>query len=127
MFLPYPELRNVIGANVPDLRGRVLQEQDTAHAVGQQIEAGLPNITGSYESGSVFGWGRGIGGSVTGRSAGSLYMEGRSSEGGTYVSDATRNGMTLCFDASRSNPVYGNSSTVQASAYAVRFLIRALP
>ena len=108
---------------MPDLRGRVLQERDATYVVGSQIEAGLPNITGSarysYRHGMLFGDEGNFG--VTG-----AFVAGpRQSEtpGGGYPYP----GNELGFDASRANPIYGNSTTVQPSAYAVRYLIRAQP
>ena len=110
---------------MPDLRGRVLQEQDTAHAVGQQIEAGLPNITGTaLLNPSVYNASYGCGGA----SSGSLTNRcgGRRSTHIGY-NDGSNSYHYIDFDASASNPVYGNSTTVQPPAYAVRYLIRARP
>ena len=117
----YPELATIMGSTVPDLRGRVLQERDTSHAVGQKIEAGLPNITGDAHI--DYAWFRG-----------SAYAHGSFGAGNSLVSNITTAGNDVrrtCywidFNASRSNPVYGASETVQPPAYAVRYLIRARP
>ena len=100
---------------MPDLRGRVLQERDATHAVGVAIGAGLPNIIGSF-------------GTNTGalrRFSGALY--GINYQGNESQGQGGGGNTTAVFDASRFNSIYGNSSTVQPPAYAVRYLIRALP
>ena len=116
IFTGYPELRNLIGANVPDLRGRVLQERDAIHAVGVAIEAGLPNISGQFYTHIPFP---------------SIYIHSQ-----LFDSQTVRTGgingyncetLKLTFDASKVNSIYGKSVTVQPPAYAVRYLIRALP
>lgn len=117
----YPELRSLVGPNVPDLRGRVLQERDATHAVGEQIAVGLPNITGRF-----VGFSDTYGGRFPTQSDGAFYgIYGGGSvraENSTYY-----NSRLLGFDASRSNSIFGSSNTVQPPAYAVRYLIRALP
>ena len=112
----YPELYAVVGGNVPDLQGRFIQNNG---APGQKIEAGLPNITGSIQ------WWKG----TERESASGVFSmatwESIGENGHTNhdYSDARR----FDFDASRANPIYGRSSTVQPAAYTVRFLIRARP
>jgi len=99
--------------NVPDLRGRVLQEKDTP---GQEIEAGLPNLTGEihFTTGSPSG----NGAFTTISSSSRAHLACRP----LYpVYRAAR------LDASLASPVYGRSETVQPSAYSVRYLIRAIP
>lgn len=73
---------------------------------GQHIEAGLPNITGSQMSVTAYmSDGLGSSGALrTGNSVGNGYAGG---DYGTY---------DLNFDASLSNPIYGNSNTVQPEA-----------
>lgn len=68
------------------------------------IEAGLPNITGIHG-----------GADTNGRnSSGAFYDNGGSASG-----DGHGAGWSVGFDASRSNSIYGNSSTVQPPAYRV--------
>ena len=108
---------------MPDLRGRVLQEQDAIHTVGQNIEAGLPDISGEFNqslNASVGGWCKHYTGAFYCISGSSRFVDGSHGGSGPYASQAG-------FSASKSNPIYGRSSTVQPSAYAVRYLIRALP
>lgn len=75
------------------------------------IAAGLPNITGNFGSGCLMNWQ----GSTTG---GALYRGssgGGQNAGGT---DGDTNG-SINLDASRSNSIYGSSSTVQPPAYRI--------
>lgn len=81
-----------------------------ATALGDLIEAGLPNITGH------FGVDDAIGISVTGAFyQGANFDYDASSTGG--------NGNYIEFDASRSNSIYGDSSTVQPQAIKVLYYI----
>ena len=105
---------------MPDLRGRVLQERDATHVVGSQIEAGLPNITGSVGRQN---WANALLWSHT--YDGAFYSDAHTSYGA--IGDGSNGSCNLKFDASRSNSMFGSSDTVQPPAYAVRYLIRALP
>ena len=97
---------------LPDLRNRFLEGADLGN---QTIEAGLPNITGSIMKINAYGH----------INSGALYQHSpdilRVGQGGGAGLDAT----TMFFDASRSNTIYGNSSTVQPPAVTVRYYIRA--
>ena len=88
---------------------RVLMGASSTHAAGTTVEAGLPNITGSFvanvrsdkqETSGAFTASDRI--AVTGRSD--------SSGAGAYK---------FSLDASKSNAIYGRSSTVQPAAYYV--------
>lgn len=84
--------------------GRVLQGSDNGHNAGTTIEAGLPNITATgiaYE------------GSIS--PTGAVYK----TSGGSCPSSTYQVRSTWNFDASLSNPIYGNSTTVQPSAFVV--------
>nr|DAG21289.1 MAG TPA: baseplate protein [Caudoviricetes sp.] len=98
---------------------RVLMGASYAHAAGTTVEAGLPNITGSVvpkltniynsfisESGATM--------------TGAFYNTGVFSPyGGADASVTNSVPKDLYFDASRSNSIYGRSSTVQPAAYYV--------
>ena len=99
--------------------GRVLMGASYAHAAGTTVEAGLPNITGSVvpkltniynsfisESGATM--------------TGAFYNTGVFSPyGGADAAVTNSVPKDLYFDASRSNPIYGRSATVQPAAYYV--------
>lgn len=115
----YPELCAVIGGTyggdgltsfkLPDFRGRWMQGNDTA---GRVLGAGLPNITGTF-SGSASG---------TYAANGALSLQVAWGKG---WGDANGNNyFQLTFDASRSNPIYGASGTVQPPSLTVRYCIK---
>ena len=88
---------------------RVLMGASSTHAAGTTVKAGLPNITGTLSDvmGSFYAYPSGSG-------AFSVKGIGRSLEngsGGNYGN--------ISFDASKSNAIYGRSSTVQPAAYYV--------
>jgi len=72
------------------------------------IDAGLPNITGGFE---YHVWAQNKTGSFYNGSSGIK-------RGGNDVDNGSNDAQTL-FDASRSNPIYGNSDTVQPPAYVI--------
>jgi hypothetical protein len=96
---------------------RVLMGAGNAYAAGTTVEAGLPNITGSFgEANADSSPFRGSKASL--KSSGALkFVEINTSWGG-YRGDS---GSTydVYFDASRSNSIYGRSYTVQPAAYYV--------
>lgn len=115
----YPNLFNVIGYtfggsgdnfNVPNCSGKFLQ-MDTSKSIGQLIEAGLPNITGSFDE-----WG----GQIT--YSGSFYAG--TSKNQNYAKRSEYTTYTSMFDASRSSSIYGNSDTVQPPAIIVNYFIK---
>ncbi len=95
---------------------RVLMGVSSTHAAGTTAEAGLPNITGSvgrFTSGQYWNY-------DPDRSQGALSTSGESSNAG-FNSDSGSSGNRwyIDFDASKSNAIYGRSSTVQPAAYYV--------
>lgn len=83
--------------------GRVLQGADENHNPGTTIEAGLPNITGTF---------RGFNANASGA------FNVTSVELGN-VNTAASQEAVWNFDASNSNSIYGNSTTVQPPAFVV--------
>ena len=71
------------------------------------IEAGLPNITGTFKDNGHAG-ALAATGAFTGTKDGTGSNNGWAGDGGTYT-----------FNASRSNSIYGKSNTVQPPAYIV--------
>ena len=89
---------------LPNAVGHVLQGGETVKSVG----AGLPNIKGSF-SGHLLGYQ-----AESTHSDGAFYLTGhseRQAEGGGWANMPIFN-----FDASKSNPIYGSSETVQPPA-----------
>ena len=101
--------------NLPDLIGRFAEGSATP---GTVKEAGLPNITGTS---SVEG---AINNSSSAESGPFTYWRDIDSIFNTSVS-ATHHLGGINFDASRSNPIYGNSDTVQPPALTLLPCIKA--
>jgi len=113
----YPELAALGFSAVPDMNERV--PWGVSSSPGTYRDAGLPNITGTvrcHANGSISQNG------ATGAFY-NPYGSGKNIDTGGWNSQ----GAGFNFDASRANAIYGRSSTVQPSAYTVRYLIRAKP
>lgn len=89
-------------------QNRVLMGASYAHAAGTTVEAGLPNITGSFVANVRMG-NHEVSGAFT---AGNVlaYTGGNNSDAYTHK---------FSLDASKSNAIYGRSATVQPAAYYV--------
>lgn len=115
----YPELVEVLGGNtLPDPVGRFLEGADSA---GEYKEAGLPNIEGSFHPGlqeadSYFGrLAKGTGAIGTRNMNKTGYL--LTNSGRLYSQ------YEMVFDASKSNPIYGSSTTVQPKSMTVKYYI----
>lgn len=98
---------------------RVLMGAGTGHAAGSTVEAGLPNITGSFTTKSTDVGGSPFSGDANVLSAkGSLAFSEKSASYSGYTGHSGSQ-YDIQFDASRSNPIYGRSYTVQPAAYYV--------
>ena len=91
--------------NVPDLDGRFIELTTDAGSVGQFVEPGLPNITGTfhYSTGSDY------------PSTGAIYEIGDQHRDGVHTSNAgypVQKGL----NASLVSSIYGQAETVQPSA-----------
>lgn len=95
-------------------QGRVLQGADSNHASGTTAEAGLPEIGGAFGLFATYGGGT-VSGGFTQTFAGSAGSPNTVSKAGD---------MEVSFSASRSNPIYGNSTTVQPPAEFVNIFKR---
>lgn len=99
---------------------RVLMGASDTHPAGTTVEAGLPNITGSFYARPHMTGSKSSGGSIingdgklfTHSIQGSDYLDNSMTESGRSYKDDV-----MFFDASRSNPIYGASTTVQPPAY----------
>lgn len=93
-------------------RDRVLQGAGDRGDVGTTLEAGLPNITGRFDAvpySKASDW------------KGAFYSDG-SSKNTPSGGDSSK--PNVCFSASRSSSIYGNSDTVQPAAYLVNIFRR---
>lgn len=98
---------------------RVLMGAGTGYTAGSTVEAGLPNITGSFTTKSTDVGGSPFSGDANVLSAkGSLAFSEKSADYGGYTGHSGSQ-YNIQFDASRSNPIYGRSYTVQPAAYYV--------
>lgn len=98
---------------------RVLMGASKSHAAGTTVKAGLPNIAGSLSETSNNGKTSPFRGNENAISSiGALAVTEVSSP---FCGYAGYGGSTydISFDASRSNPIYGRSATVQPAAYYV--------
>ncbi len=99
---------------------RVLMGASDTHLVGTTVEAGLPNIKGSFEARPHMSGNEFVGGSITG-------VDGKLFAHSIQTSNNLNNSMTetgnayksdvVFFNASASNSIYGASTTVQPLAY----------
>lgn len=99
---------------------RVLMGASDTHLAGTTVEAGLPNIKGSFEARPHMAGNEFVGGSITSGDGKlfahsiqtSNYLNNSMTEtGNAYKSDV------VFFNASASNSIYGASTTVQPPAY----------
>ena len=87
---------------------RVLMGASRSHAAGTTVKAGLPNITGSFVANVHY---------MSHEVSGAFTAGDRITSTGANNGDA--NVYKFSLDASKSNAVYGRSSTVQPAAYFV--------
>ena len=103
-----------VGTWVKTAINRVLQGTNDTNKVGTTIDAGLPNITGFLgDSSGNTGIFWGVGGAFYGDHASN--PQNRRLSFNAPDNSASPTGETR-FDASRSNPIYGSSATVQPPA-----------
>ena len=91
---------------------RVLMGASSSHKAGTTVKAGLPNITGTANGGVL---------SVSTPQSNGAFGATHYDSSLSYLSGDVRRLSTYnhTFDASRSNPIYGASNTVQPAAYYV--------
>ena len=91
---------------------RVLMGASSTHAAGTTVKAGLPNLKGSSSGVASTAYPNVSNSGALSISTNNGGLAGY--EGGSYGSNCT-----VSFDASKSNAIYGRSSTVQPAAYYV--------
>lgn len=129
----YPDLFAAIGTtwgagdgsttfNLPRSEDLVLQGASATNPVGTYKTAGLPNIEGTFSNLTLSGSGylpfRDLSGALVSETTGTASVL----TGSTTASDQN---IIAKFDASQSNSIYGNSTTVQPPAACVRYMIKA--
>ena len=87
---------------------RALMGASSTHAAGTTVRAGLPNITGSF-----------VANVRNGRNAVSGAFTASDRTGATGADNSDAGIYTYSLDASKSNAIYGRSTTVQPAAYYV--------
>lgn len=106
------------GTWVKIAENRAIMGASGSHAAGTTVEAGLPNITGNAGPDE----GSGFYNVNKPNASGAFYGGGKSY---SWAASGTNTpGKDLCFDASRSNPIYGSSNTVQPPAYYMNIWLR---
>lgn len=124
----YAELYSVIGTtygagdglttfNLPDLTDKFIQGNATS---GTVKSAGLPNITGNFVT-------RGSSGAASfpiSSSGAFSYSAGSSNSWSMTLQNTSADRKVYEFDASASNSIYGNSTTVQPPALTMRYIIK---
>nr|DAG85737.1 MAG TPA: baseplate protein [Caudoviricetes sp.] len=97
---------------------RTLMGASATHPVGTTVEAGLPNIKGTFIAALRDGFTINSNARITG----AFYENGTTTGEDGYNSISTNvgipsGGAPFGFDASRSNSIYGHSTTVQPATY----------
>lgn len=91
-----------------------LETADASHAAGSTVSAGLPNLTGTYDAHRCGCYGDG---NVT--ATGVFKVSGYSGAHSGAEGNWSRS-IVISFDASKSNSIYGASTTVQPKAFFVK-------
>ena len=104
--------------NLPNLQNKFIQGTGT-NAIGTEMSAGLPNITGEtkYLSSNAL-WSSVRSGAFKG------YTSDNNIRINNVAKDGNGDGYYFIFDASLSNPIYGNSNTVQPPAIVMNYIIK---
>lgn len=109
----YPELVAVLGGTqLPNLIDRFLQGSATA---GTYKAAGLPNIEGEIETLQTA--------LIGSKKTTGAFSNTTSPSGELWTGAVASSHVNLDFNASQSNPIYGNSTTVQPPAYTAKIYI----
>ena len=119
----YPELYAFIGSKTPNMNGMFPMGTNTTSDVGVSVDAGLPNITGKFSFDDKNGSSRYIAeGAFTTENPGGFSNSASARVGEDGNADYT---FPVYFNAWKSNPIYGGSSTVQPPAIKMRYIIKA--
>ena len=103
---------------MPDFNNTFIEGTTDVTALGDLIEAGLPNIEGNISGLLNHGQFQGSG------ALSSTELSGSATCGYNNTGQYAAKIQKTSFDASLSNPIYGNSTTVQPPAIKVFILIK---
>ena len=103
--------------SIPD--GTFIQSAMSSNELGKSYNAGLPNIEGSLIN--IHCRENNITGKAIDSAEGAFKVDGNGSGPNGGMLGASNTNVTL--DASLSNPIYGNSNTVQPNAIALRYFV----
>lgn len=120
----YPELYAVLGSTtLPDMRARFSEGAGNLSEVGTTVNPGLPNITGSFTANrlSIYEDNSAV---LSGAFNNGIGQNTGSGQSGADF-DSTRHPIIFNFNASKSNTIYGGSTTVQPNSYKVMYIIKA--
>ncbi len=132
LIVDYKDLYNLLGTyfnqandpegtfRIPDynITGRFLQP---GTGVGNQIIAGLPNITGALMADGI---NSATNNGIIWGATGAFYLGDATSPVATYNAATTRNVRHVLFSASNSSPIYGSSNTVQPPSQIIHICIK---
>lgn len=94
---------------IPD--GTHIQQAMTDGELGKSYNAGLPNITATWNGGRS---------NEVGVASGAVYATATNLG---FTGGGSSSGIAWAFNASRSNPIYGGSDTVQTEAVSLRYFV----
>ena len=111
----------------PDLRNQFLMGAGV-NSKGDFVSAGLPNITGylsTRTTGKVYEFDEGALKMESMQPGAGILDEGNVDSDVVFLTPFAKDGYNdFSFNASRSNPIYGNSDTVQPPSYVVYYIMR---
>ena len=117
----YDSVNNTV--RLPKITG-IIEGSTSLSALGDLVQAGLPNITGQFDTRPSTSSSYTYGAVVHGYDAFNLTAKaGTGSMNGFSISSSTNNPDTVTLDASRSSSIYGNSTTVQPQTIKVLYYI----
>lgn len=94
---------------IPD--GTHIQQAMTDGELGKSYNAGLPNITATWNGGRS---------NEVGIASGAVYATAKNLG---FTGGGSSSGIAWAFNAARSNPIYGNSDTAQTEAVSLRYFV----
>ena len=111
----------------PDLRNQFLMGAGV-NSKGDFVSAGLPNITGylsTRTTGKVYDFDEGALKMESMQPGAGILDEGNVDSDVVFLTPFAKDGYNdFSFNASRSNPIYGNSDTVMPNSYVVYYIMR---